>query len=168
MTNRSSRIATRMPAFFLYSGFIVIVFFVGTKIINFAADVRFYHYYLLKWKITALSYSAKSIEYPEQSGNQHVAYMENLIRLYKQNAISVPRSNTKKAYIYQINGTNPFYGNEKLFILSYNRQIIIYNLPELTMKRLDNFIDGQHDIKNGSFTGKKGKNGNRYTGQFKF
>ncbi len=167
MTNRSGRLTDRLSAFFMYSVLSLIVLFFSFKLINYAFDAKFYHLFLLKWETALLSFSSSSNGYPKFTGNNHVVYMDDLIKRLMNNSISIPKSNTDTPYVYQVVTANPFQKGQKIFILCFYNRIIIYNMPEIMFKRLDYFIDGKHDMKKGVFTGIYGKNEKQYIGQFK-
>ncbi|MCP3876749.1 MAG: hypothetical protein GY699_26870 [Desulfobacteraceae bacterium] len=168
MAVKSGRVTDRFFSFFLYLLIIIVVSITGLRLINYAADIKFYHLFLLKWENTLKSFSVKSGVYPDTDIKNQKAYMENLILELNKYSILIPHSNSHRPYIYRVNGINPFQKESQLFILGLNGRIIIYNIPETTFKRLDKFIDGKHDMIKGNFIGKSDEKKERFIGQFIF
>lgn len=154
MIETQGRIADRTITFALYIGVVGAVLWLSLKIIDYALDARFYYFYLLKWENSIDAYTAAGGAFPEFTGSDHEEYMNMLLTLFASSNISVPRSNTTKPYVYQVLRMDPFTESRAVFLLALHDRLFVFNLPETTFNRVDNFIDGRTDMNQGIFLGK--------------
>lgn len=159
MIEKQGRIADRIVMFTLYITTLSAVLWLSLKTIDYALDAKFYYFYLLKWENCIEAGTAKGIVFPEFTGDNHEEYMKGLLVLLQQNSIAVPHSNSSKAYVYNISRMNPFEKNRPVFLLALSGRLFIYNLPETTFNRVDNFIDGKPTMNTGNFLGKPDSSG---------
>lgn len=158
-----SKYAYRLNRFFLYIILALIVLFAGQKLIHYSKSLKFYNNYLSHWEMALIHANAKDIIFPEFSGTNHVQYMENLIKLMKKQSIRIPQSNTRQPYVYQIPETGNF-SHQTIFVLCFEKKIILYGLSQTTFSRIDNIIDGTDGITTGKFKGKLQKDNIHYAG----
>ncbi len=153
----------RLSSFIIYMILTLFVLFAGSRIINYSIDTNFYYYYLLKWESCLTQFTSKETNFPDLSHKNYIGYMDNLVKLFQMNSISVPSSNTKKPYVYKIVKTG-FSKNQDIFILCFDRKIIIYGLSKSTFNMLDKFIDGSDGNKSGEFKGRLQRDKTHYVG----
>jgi hypothetical protein len=155
------RTTDRSASFFIYLIMTLIVLGAGFKLINHSAKVHFYYDYLLKWESALTRLFSKDIELPHFSGENHIEYMNKLVKLMKNTSIEVPQSNTHRPYVYQISEKG-LSERQNIFLLCLEKKIILYGLPKTIFNMLDNNIDGQLDNKTGKFKGKLQKDKKHY------
>jgi hypothetical protein len=153
----------RLTSFFLYMVLILIVVTSGLKAIDYAKDFRFYNHYLSKWESALTRAFATDMRFPHFSGRNHVHYMDTLIRQMKKNTITIPGSNAKKPYMYQISKTG-LSNRQDIFLLCFEKKIILYGLSKTTFNLLDKKIDQQLGKSTGKFKGNLQKDNEHYTG----
>ncbi|NNG02435.1 MAG: hypothetical protein HKM93_23880 [Desulfobacteraceae bacterium] len=152
-------------AFVFYMVAFVLVFVAGTRMVNFALDFRLYKDFMVPWE-TAYDKSRRvPATWPVFQGDNHVAHMEDLVRIMKQNGISAPASNTDRAFIFEMRKF--WQRNRKIFILCHNNHLILYGLSVSTTMRIDRFVDERADIRNGRFTAEPSKDTQTYIGNWR-
>ncbi len=158
-----SKHINRFSAFCLYLFLALIVLAAGQKAIRYSKDLKFYNGYLLNWEIAMTRTCADTFIFPVFSGKNHIQYMDNLVKLMDKQSIRIPESNTKRPYIYQISKTDDV-NLQPIFLLCFEKKIILYGLSQTTFFRLDKFIDGAFDANNGKFKGQLQKDNIHYDG----
>ncbi|MFH2058216.1 MAG: hypothetical protein ABIJ59_04885 [Pseudomonadota bacterium] len=155
-----------LTSFFIYVLITLVVMAVGFKAIHYSAHLKFYTRYLQQWEQSLTQLAAKDTGGPEFTGNNHVPYMEQMVRHMKTLAIPIPESNTGKSYVYSI----PKRGlteQQDIFLLCFEQRIVLFGLSKTTFNMLDKNIDNKLDEKNGKFTGKQQKDNADYTAIWK-
>lgn len=159
MIERQGRTADRIITFGLYMTAVGAVLWLSAATIDYALDARFYYFYLLKWEACVENCTAKGTVFPQFAGDNHEEYMIDLLTGLQVKDIAPPDSNTSKAYVYNIVRINPFEKSTPVFLLAMSNQLVLFNMPETTFKRVDHFVDGQAGMDTGRFLGKYNDNG---------
>ncbi len=156
----------RFTSFIIYTCLSLLVLWAGFKIINYSIRLNYYTNYLLQWEIALTRLFAKNIKPPDFTNNNHIEYMENIVKLLKKNSIEIPLSNTTRPYLYKIfekGSSQP----QEIFLLCLEKKIILYGLSKTTLDMLDKTIDGTIDNKDGDFKVKLLKSNKNYAGIWK-
>lgn len=151
----------RFLPFFIYLVAGIVVVWAGFKLLDRTRHLKFYHSYLCEWQKTIISASAKDIQFPRFSQDNHYAYMDELVVLLKRRAIAVPSSNTPKPYLFHIREKEGKEVNQ-IFILCFENRIIVYGLSKELFDMLDKTIDGNHQQQSGKFKGKLQRDNRHY------
>lgn len=146
----------------LYGGLIALMVWGGTRLINYSLDSKFYKDFLLQWEASLRTYSVKGGVWPHFSGSNHVEYMNNLSQLIERADISLPKSNTRRSYVYRIKKIGK--EKENIFILCFFNRIILYGISKDTFRMVDRFVDGEMSKEKGFFTGHISRDGRTYIG----
>jgi len=141
----------------------LIVIVAGIKAVNYSTDFKFYSHYLLKWESALTRLFAQDIILPHFSGKNHVRYMDDLVHLMNTLQIEVPSSNTGRPYVYQLSKIG-YSKNQDIFLLCFEKKIILYGLSKTTFNMLDKNIDGQPGKNSGKLKGKLQKDNEHYAG----
>lgn len=152
-----------LTSFFIYIMISVIVVAGSFKIINYSKQFKFYSDYMLKWESALMQLASKDLPFPDFTGNNHVKYMDNLVTGMKNQAIAIPESNTGRPYIYKLPGRQ-FQKDHTVFLLCFEKQIVLFGLSKAMFNMLDKKIDGKLGAKSGSFKGREQKKHAEYTG----
>jgi len=155
--------AHRAVSITLYTTLILATVFAGAKGINYAIDAKFHQDFLIQWELAIQKFRADGGSWPDFSGGNHVAYMDDLLQEMRKRGITQPASNTARAYIYRIKKFGWNSPEAELFLLCFPEKMIVYGMPETTFKRTDALLDETPDPERGLFSGHLGKNGT-YTG----
>lgn len=124
----------------------------GGKIVNYAADFGFYRDFLMPWEMRLMEMRHRSLRMPVFNQDHPVASMQSIVEVMKANGMALPHSNTEHAFVYRL---RRFGGGGRRILLVYSgTRIIIYGLPSETFRRLDRFVDGRSDDRQGDFTGR--------------
>lgn len=153
--------ANRLTSFFIYVIFAMIVLIFGFKAINYSIDFSFYTHYLLKWETALTGIVARDVMLPNFSGKNHIEYMDNIVKLMQKIPMEVPKSNTDCPYLYQISEKG-LSKRQDIFLLCFEKKIILYGLSETTFNMLDKNIDGKLGRNGGKFKGKLQKDNEHY------
>ncbi|NOX35447.1 MAG: hypothetical protein GXP56_17240 [Deltaproteobacteria bacterium] len=153
----------RLTSFFIYVVFIIIAAGAGIKAVRYSKDLNFYYNYLLKWETALTILSSKDLALPRFTGINRMEYMDNLVKLMGKLSIKVPRSNTRHAYIYQM-FDKEFSKHRDVFLMCFEKKIILYGLSKTTFNMLDKNIDGKLGRNKGKFRGKFQKDKDCYAG----
>lgn len=167
MNIKTERVTDRMTAFVLYAVIIVMVMFWGVRFVNYALDARFCYHFLLKWKTAIVTFRETEPAFPVFSGNNHVAYMDMIVRQIRRSNTELPASNTRRPYIYIPKTLTPFKDTPDMFILCFADKLIIYSMPHPLFTRLDRMIDDSPGMETGVLTGIQGKHKGTVIGLFK-
>jgi hypothetical protein len=155
----------RIVSFVVYVCFGGMTLWAGSALINHAIASRFYEDFVLGWEKAIMIGNEEGLTWPHFTGSNHVAYMDQLVKVMRQRDIAPPASNKKRAFQYGLDllGSR----EEDIFLLSFPRQMIIYGISSRTFSYLDRKIDGQVDWEKGRFTGEKSKDGFSFIGQWR-
>jgi hypothetical protein len=159
------RVADRFLAIGLYTLVAIGMVWLGSRMINFALDTRFYNDFLSGWEVALIKYRHQSGRYPEFKGGNHKKYMQELVDAMTRSLVPPPRSNTDQPFVYSIDKIGRKV--QRVFILALNDRMVLYNLPPKTMHMLDKVIDGELDDRTGHFTARVSKDGITYIGIWK-
>jgi len=149
----SGRVTDKMVFVAIYTVVAMVVVMPGARhIANYAADVVFYHDYLMPWKMRLVTMRHQTTHWPAWVDHDPGAYMRALMRVMRTGGLEPPNSNTEYGYVYRLNK----FGEKarQILIVGTNEEMILYNLPAGTFDRLDRFIDGRLDPAAGRFTGR--------------
>jgi len=163
---KPEKAVNRLVSLFIYTILSFMVIAAGLKAIHSASGLHVYTHYLLKWKIAITRMSASDIQFPQFSGKNHIQYMNALVKTMQKASIRIPGSNTRYPYIYQIHEKNYSISND-IFLLCFEKKIIIYGLSKTVFNMLDKQIDGNLNKNTGNFTGRLQKDNEHYTGIWK-
>jgi len=152
----------RLISVIFYIAITILIVRGGIFTVNYSLESKFYHDFLVQWETSIMEMSVKKYVWPVFTGDNHVEYMDNLVKSLKVKTVPVPESNTGKCYVYKIDRIG--FQNEELFILCFFNRIIVYGISEKTFKKIDIFIDGKNSIDKGKFTGKADHNSPTLTG----
>lgn len=161
----SERISDRFLSIGLYALVATGMVWLGSRMINYALDAKFYNDYLSGWEVALIKYRHQSGNYPEFSGGNHKQYMEKLVQTMTHSMAPPPASNTDQPFVYSIDKIGRKV--QTVFILALSDRMVIYNLPLETIHMLDKVIDGQHDFTVGHFIGFKSNDNVTYIGIWK-
>ena len=139
--------------------------YAGSGMIDTSLDSKFYREYLMKWDVSIRALNAKRFNWPELTRKNHSEYMEKILDFMKDNNVEIPKSNTNYPWIYRMNKV--WSPPEDMFVVCFYNRMVIYGMPESTLMRIDEYVDGENDLKKGWFTGTKHENQKNYTGQLK-
>jgi hypothetical protein len=159
----SSRKTDRLVSFIVYSMFAGIAALAGIRLINHSLTMGFYKDFLLEWETAIRRYDEHAGRWPHFTGNNHAEYMEQLVRLMREEDAAPPASDAKEAFVYRLD----LLGDpaEDIFVLCFSGKIVLYGISAKTFSYLDRKIDGRVDEKRGRCRGLKNKNGFSYIGQ---
>ena len=137
----------------------------GFGLINRGLEVRFIKDYLLFWEVSLNTFNAQQGRWPEFTGSNHVAYMNDLTRAMVHLGIQPPASNTATAFRYRMDK----FGRdaEDIFVLCLRDRMVLFGLSEQSMLALDRSVDKHHDLKRGRVSGRPGKLQGTYIGQWR-
>lgn len=158
----SGRTADRIASIVIYTGFSLLVLWVGMKLINYVLVTRFYECYIVGWEIGLRQYNSKGGNWPHFSGGNHVQYMNSLVRLMQEKGTPPPLSNTGHSYVYHLKRLR--FPEEDIFLLCFPDRIVLYGMSDKTFIRMDKLIDRELDCEKGLFTGTPSKDGTTYIG----
>jgi len=161
----SERVTDRFLSIGLYALVAIGMVWLGSRMINYALDAKFYSDCLSGWEVALIKYRHQSGSYPEFRGGNHIQYMEKLVQAMTHSMAPPPTSNTDQPFVYSIDKIGRKV--QKVFILALSDRMVIYNLPLETIRMLDKVIDGQHDFAVGHFTGRKSNDSVTYIGIWK-
>ena len=161
----SARTTDRFMSIAIYIGIGVFILWVGSKLINYCLEVRFYKDFLLEWEVSAQSFKSDGGIWPQFSEGDRVGYMEHLTQRMSKKGMSLPASNAKRPFIYHINRLG--HPKEEIFLLCLSHKIILSGISEKTLMRIDKWIDGKVDSENGLFTGIHCNDGVTYVGEMR-
>lgn len=130
----------------------VLVVVQGARAIaNFALDASFYNNWLRFWQVQLVQMRYRTIVWPAYDRQDPAVYMETLVRLMQREGLTPPGSNTGKEYLYRLSRFGQ--RSVQLLLVCTREQIVIFNLPESTFRRIDRFVDGNVSPETGQFTG---------------
>lgn len=161
----SVRITDRFLSIGLYTLIALGMVWIGSRMINYALDAKFYNDYLTGWEMALIKYRHQSGIYPEFSGGNHQEYMRRLVQSMRRNTAPPPASNADHPFLYVIDKVG--HETQMVFLLALSDRVVIYNLPPGTIDLLDKMIDGIRDLEAGRLTGLKSKDGMTYIGSWK-
>lgn len=161
----SARTTDRLMSIAIYIGIGVFVLWVGSKFINYCLEVRFYKDFLSKWEVSAQKFKSDGGLWPQFSERDRVGYMERLTQRMSQRGMSLPASNAKQPFIYHVNRLG--YPKEEIFLLCFSHKIVLREISEKTLIRIDKWVDGKADRENGLFTGMHCDDGVTYVGEMR-
>ena len=165
MTVLTAKATDRISFGVLYVVVAALIVWAGFRMADYGLEMRFVNDYLLGWEVGISAYEAQHGQWPAFKGNNHVDYMEKLIRRMGHVGVQPPDSNTRSAYRYRI---ERFGGEtEDIFILCLNDRILLFGISQRTLNRLDKVVDRQPDLGSGCLTGGPGKNKKTYMGQWR-
>jgi len=162
----SGKTTERFIFLVVYAGIAGIVLWGGIRILNSSLESRYYKDFLLKWEISLRAYDTRGGGWPRFTGNNHLEYMDNLVKLMRAGKISLPLPNRHRPYVYRLKKLG-WFKEEDTFLLCFPDRIILYGLSKDTFDRLDGFIDEARDPSQGRFTGHPGKDGKAYIGRWR-
>lgn len=137
----------------------------GFYISNNALEIRFLKKYLLQWEVCLRAFQAHQGRWPDFSGGNHVAYMDELVRRISREGIVVPCSNTGGAYYYRISKLGR--ADESIFVLVLHDRLILYGISEKTLGKLDRLVDGRIDLNGGQVSGSAASDRLTFIGQWR-
>lgn len=159
------RLSDRFLSIGLYTLVAIGMVWLGSRMINYALDAKFYNDFLSGWEMALIKYRHQSGIYPEFNGGNHKKYMQKLVHAMTHSMVPPPTSNTDQPFIYSIDKIGR--KAQRVFVLALSDRMVLYNLPPKTIRMLDKVIDGQHDFETGRFTGRRGNDGMTYIGIWK-
>lgn len=154
----------RVVAIAVYVCFGVMTLWAGSALINHAVASRFYNDFLLGWEKALMKANREGLTWPQFTGNNHLAYMEELVKTMRGRDFAPPSSNKERSFQYGLDLLG--YPEEDVFLLAFPERIILYGISTRTFSYLDGKIDGRLDREKGNFTGYKSKDGFSFIGQW--
>ncbi len=145
--------ADRLGAILVYLVASGLALWAGTKLINHSIETKFYKDYLIKWELNVETFLEKGGKWPEFTGNNHVSYMDEVVKRMNSLNIEPPKSNTSRPYTYRLD----LLGGEleKIFVLTFPERLVIFGMSPKTFSKVDRYIDGVVDTESGKFTGRE-------------
>lgn len=159
----SERRTDRLASMAVCAGFAVFTLWAGTRLVNHALETTFFKDFFLEWEVALQRHKSEDGRWPQFSGGNHVEYMDRLSTWMRKEGSPPPMSNTERAYVYRLKRFG--WPEERLFLLCSCDRIILYAISEKTFAKMDRWIDGEVNDKQGVFTGKLSKDGTTYVGE---
>jgi len=137
----------------------------GIGLINRSLETKFYKDYLVKWELGVEAFAEKGGRWPEFTGNNHLNYMDQVVKRMKRLGIQPPRSNRSRPYTYRLDllGKDP----QEIFLLCFPARMVIFGMDERTFFKVDRYVDGRVGLKEGRFTGRRAKKAKTITAQWR-
>lgn len=159
----SPRRSDRLMSFIVYSVFAGLALWAGIRLINHSLNTRFYEDFFLGWERAIRTYNKQGSGWPQFTGSNHAAYMENLVKLMRRRDTAPPTSNIQKPFVYRLDRLGD--PKEDIFFLCFPGKMVLYGMSFKTFSYLDERIDGRVDEETGHFRGRISKDGFSYIGQ---
>lgn len=137
----------------------------GAGLLDRSLETRLIKGVLFEWQRLGQSFAARGAPWPEFKGNNHVAYMEALLKEMRHQGLISPRQGRRLSYTHRLKRMGR--ANERLFLLLLPGRLVIFGLPAKTFARIDNQVDGVFDPVRGDFTGRPASDGNQMIGYWR-
>jgi hypothetical protein len=136
----------------------------GGGLINRSLETRLIREVLFDWQRLGQRYAAGGGPWPVFEGNNHVAYMQELIARMRDQGLISPRKARRLAFAPRLKRIGR--PDEGLFVLLLPGRMVIFGLSQASYARIDTRVDGAHDPARGRFTGRRATNGNQMIGHW--
>jgi hypothetical protein len=150
----SAKVTDRLCGWAIYVAVGLVVLWGGIQLINYALEVKFYKDYLAKWEVLLEKHNSEDGAWPVFTVNDPSGYMNHLIKALRGKGAVVPRSNTDYPYVYRLDRLGC--EDEKIVLLCLPSKIVLNGISERSFRRLDKWIDGNVDGKNGALIWTRG------------
>lgn len=134
----------------------------GGRLMNRGLETRFIQDVLFGWQRLGQSYNAHGDAWPLFEGNNHVAYMQALVKRMHRLGLVSPQQSRQVTFSPRLKRL--WRDDERLFILLLPGRLVVFGLSAQTYARIDRQVDGVNDPARGSFTGRPAADENQMIG----
>jgi hypothetical protein len=151
-------------AFMALSVALISIWF-GAGLLDRSLETRLIKDVLFEWQRLGQRFAAGGAPWPEFTGNNHVAYMEALLKKMRHQGLVSTRQVRRLSFAPRLKRMGR--PDERLFLLLLPGRLVIFGLPTETFARIDNRVDGVFDPARGDFTGRAASDDNRMIGYWR-
>jgi hypothetical protein len=146
----------------IFLGIALITIWFGSSLINHSLETRLVREVLFEWRRLGQRFGAEGGPWPAFQGNNHVAYMEELLARMRAQGLLTPRQHDRLAFAPRLKRIGE--PDERLFLLLLPGRMVVFGLSAERFARIDTQVDGAPDPARGQFTGHRSSDGNQMIG----
>jgi uncharacterized protein (DUF58 family) len=151
-------------ALFALAAALISIWF-GAGLLDRSLETRLIKEVLFEWQRLGQRFSVEGANWPEFKGNNHVVYMEALLKQMQHQGQVSPRQARQLSYTPRLKRMGRT--DERLFLLLLPGRLVIFGLPKETFARIDNRVDGVFDPARGDFTGRPASDSTKMIGYWR-
>lgn len=161
----SAKGAQRWAMAIIALGVALISIWFGAGLLGRSQETRLIKEVLFEWQRLGQHFAAGGGHWPEFKGNNHVVYMEALLKQMGRQGVISSRQMRRLSFAPRLKRLGR--ADEQLFILLLPGRLVIFGLAAKTFARIDHLVDGASDPMHGDFTGRPASDGNQMIGYWR-
>jgi hypothetical protein len=165
LSGLSAKGAQRWVMALIGLGLALISIWFGAGLLNRSLETRLIREVLFEWQGLGQHFTAGGGRWPEFKGNNHVAYMEALLKQMGRQGVISSRQMGRLSFAPRLKRLGR--ADEQLFILLLPGRLVVFGLTAKTFARIDHLVDGACDPRRGDFTGRSASDGNQMIGYWR-
>jgi hypothetical protein len=149
-----------------FAGILLVValisIWLGSGLVNHSLETRLVREVLFEWQRLGQRFGSGGGPWPNFEGNNHVAYMQELLSKMRHEGLISPQKARRLAYAPRLKRIGR--PDERLFVLLLPGRMVVFGLSQRSFARIDRQVDGANDPARGRFTGRRASDGNQMIG----